>query len=374
MAGIGLALILFIAVLADYLSRFLFTPIVRWAVNRHVEETDKETVRATVRPIALLAGVLVFKVLLALLLLVGHALVVVSGAVTVVVTVAAAWVGFAVTDLVAGILMRRAQAAELAFDNMLVRLLRRTAKLFILAFAFVYAAAALNLNLIPLLGSLGLAGLAISFAAQDLIRNLFGGVTIFTDKPFKTGDRILYKGYDGIIEQIGFRSTKLRTLTDHLVTIPNGGLTNEPVENAAQRRSIRRIMNVTITYDTPREKIGQAVKIIEDILEEHGIREPIHPIINGDEFPPRVYFNNFNADSLNIFVIYWFAPPAYWDYLAHGQQLNLRLAEEFEKAGIEFAFPTQTLYVVGDPKREMAIKMLGQDLETQPIPPSHGAP
>ena len=86
------------------------------------------------------------------------------------------------------------------------------------------------------------------------------------------------------------------------------------------------------------------------------------------------FFNTFNADSLNIFVIYWFAPPAYWDYLAHGQQLNLRLAEEFEKAGIEFAFPTQTLHVVGDPKREMAIKMLGQDLETQPIPPSHGAP
>ncbi len=106
------------------------------------------------------------------------------------------------------------------------------------------------------------------------------------DKPFKTGDRILYKGYDGIIEQIGFRSTKLRTLTDHLVTIPNGGLTNEPVENVAQRPSIRRIMNVTITYDTPRETIGQAVKIIEGILEEDGIREPIHPIINGDDFPP----------------------------------------------------------------------------------------
>ena len=111
------------------LSRFLFTPIVRWAANRQVEVADEETVRATVRPIALLAGVLVFKGLLALLLLVGDVLVVVTGAVTVVVTVAAAWVGFAVIDLLAGALITRARAAELAFDNMLIRLLRRTAKL-----------------------------------------------------------------------------------------------------------------------------------------------------------------------------------------------------------------------------------------------------
>ena len=97
-------------------------------------------------------------------------------------------------------------------------------------------------------------------------------------------------------------------------------------------------------------------------MEEDGIREPIHQVINGSEAPPRVYFNDFNAESLNIFVIYWYAPPNYWDYMDHGQRLNLRIFEEFEKAGLEFAFPTQTLYLAGDPKRELAVKMLGQDL------------
>ena len=160
---------------------------------------------------------------------------------------------------------------------------------------------------------------------------------------------------------MGFRSTRVRTLTGHLVTIPNSKIVNDPVENIARRKSIRRTMNVTITYDTPREKIERAVNILRELLEEEGIREPIHPIIDGDEFPPRVYFRDYNADSLGIFVIYWYAPPAYWDYLDHAQRLNLRIFEEFEKAGIEFAFPTQTLYLAGDSKREVVVKMLGRD-------------
>ena len=93
------------------------------------------------------------------------------------------------------------------------------------------------------------------------------------------------------------------------------------------------------------------------------MREPIHPVINGDELLPRVYFNDLGSTSLNIFVIYWYAPPNYWDYMEHAQQFNLRLFEEFEQAGIEFAFPTQTLYLAGDPKRDLMMKMLNDGLE-----------
>jgi small-conductance mechanosensitive channel len=119
----------------------------------------------------------------------------------------------------------------LNMDNMFVPLLRRAGKLLIVTFALIYTSKALNVDILPLLGSLGLAGLAISFAAQDMIRNVFGGVTIFLDKPFKTGERILYQGYDGIVEKIGFRSTRVRTLNGHVVSIPNGGLTGDAVEN-----------------------------------------------------------------------------------------------------------------------------------------------
>ena len=250
-----------------------------------------------------------------------------------------------------------------AIDEKLGPLIRKTLRvgLWIVGVLFI-ARSVFEQDIGAWLAGLGIAGLAISLAAQDSLKNLFGSVTILMDRPFRIGERILFAGYDGVIEEIGFRSTKLRTLTGHLVTIPNSKIVNDPVENVGRRPSIRRTMNVTITYDTPAAKINEAVQIIRGILEEEEIREPIHPVIGGDEFPPRVYFNDYNAQSLNIFVIYWYAPPTYWDYLEHAQKLNLRMFEEFEKAGIEFAFPTQTLYLAGDPKRQLVVEMLNRGL------------
>jgi MscS family membrane protein len=215
------------------------------------------------------------------------------------------------------------------------------------------------------LAGLGIAGLAVSLAAQDSLKNLFGSLTILMDRPFRVGERIVFGGYDGVIEEIGFRSTKVRTLTGHLVTVPNANIVNEAVENIGRRPAIRRVLNVTITYDTPADKVREAVTIIRDILEQEDLRGPIHQTVGGNESPPRVYFNDYNAESLNIFVIYWYVPPSYWDYLEHAEKVNLRIFEEFEKAGIEFAFPTQTLYLASDPKRKLTLEMLGRDLDSR---------
>ena len=128
----------------------------------------------------------------------------------------------------------------------------------------------------------------MSLAAQDSLKNLFGSITILFDRPFQVGERIVFAGHDGTIEEIGFRSTKVRTLTGHLVTIPNSNIVNDPVENIGKRPFIRRTMNVTITYDTPRDKIEQAAQIIRDILEEEGIGEPIHPVVRDTALPHAV--------------------------------------------------------------------------------------
>ena len=363
---VALLAALLLAVITDYMSRLLLRPVARRIMGHTIGDIDPADVRYVVRPIGLLISAAVFWLLLGLLDLTGIALIVLVSATKVVMAFSGAWVAWAIVETTGNAVERKLKAAgETGIREMVVPLLRKTAKLFIVAFALIYAAASLDINIVPLLGSVGLAGLAISFAAQDLIRNLFGGMTVFLDQPFKLGDRILYQGYDGTIEYVGIRSTKIRTLSGHLVTIPNGGVTSEPVENVTSRPFIKRVMDVTITYDTSREMIERAVRIIQDILEEDELREPIHPRINGDEYPPRVYFTAFNADSLNIMVIYWYVPPAYWDYLEHGQRVNLRIFEEFEKAGIEFAFPTRTLYLAGDPKRELAVRMLGRDLEAQ---------
>jgi MscS family membrane protein len=280
-------------------------------------------------------------------------------------SIAVFWYAFNLISLVEVVLKRFTAKTESPLDDELVPLIRKTLRVFLTVIAVLFIAdSVFGQDIGAWLAGLGIAGLAVSLAAQDSLKNLFGSLTIILDRPFLIGERICFAGYDGIIEEIGFRSTKVRTLTGHLVTIPNSNIVNDPVENIGRRQTIRRTINVTITYDTPRAKIEEAVEIIRRILDGPDLREPIHPVINGDELPPRVFFNDLGATSLNIFVIYWYAPPNYWDYMEHAQRFNLRLFEEFEQAGIEFAFPTQTLYLAGDPKRDLTMKMLNDGLES----------
>lgn len=198
---------------------------------------------------------------------------------------------------------------------------------------------------------LGIAGLAVSLAAQDSIKNLFGSVTIFIDNPFSVGDRIVFSGTDGFVEEIGFRSTRIRTLTGHLVTVPNMKFIDEAVENITARPYIRRTMNMTITYDTPPDKIEQAVQIIRDLLAES---------LDRDERSPRISFNDLNADSLNTRVDYWYLLAEgrdFWTFNEHAHRFNLNLFRAYAQAGIEFAFPTQTLYLAGDPNRQLSVQI-----------------
>jgi len=351
---IGLAVLIAVSVAADFLARRILRPVLHRLVGRYLAAPSPDAVSVTVRAAGLAIAAILFLLLLPLLGLAGTASTVLTVAGKIILIVGVVWALWTTTDLISAALLDRARNTRTAFDDMIIPLCRKSAKIFLVALGLIYLADTLNVALAPLLASFGLAGLAVSFAARDTIENLFGGLTIFLDHPFKIGDRILFGGYDGVIEEIRFRSTKLRTANGHLVTIPNGKFTNDAVENTSVRRSIRRTLDLGIARDTPREKIAEAVEIVRGILEEEGIREPIHPTIDGDERPPRVYFNDFKESSLNLFVIYWFAPPAYWDYLAHAQALNLRIIEAFADAGIAFAYPTRTLHLAGDGTGEPA--------------------
>ena len=195
-------------------------------------------------------------------------------------------------------------------------------------------------DMTTILASLGVGGLAIALAGQDTIRNFFGAFVILGDKPFEIGDRVVFEGHDGPVESVGFRSTRIRTLEGHLVTVPNSELVNKTVQNIGKRPHIRRIMNISVTYDTPAEKLERAVEIVREILADHEGMDP--------EYPPRVYFNEFHDYYLNIIAIYWYHPPSYWDYFAFSERVNFDVLRRFNQEGIEFAFPTQTLYVEGN--------------------------
>jgi len=243
-------------------------------------------------------------------------------------------------------------------------------------FSFLFAAAIvfnglthIGVSMIPVLTGLGVGGLAFGLAARPTIENLIGSFMLFFDKPCSVGQRVKILSHNGTVESIGLRSTKIRLLNGHLTAIPNEKMANMEIENIASRPYIRRCFNITLPYDTPSDKIKQSIDIIREILSvpEDGImagaygvyasERKVHPneAINQPDYLPQVYFNDLNADSLNIIVFYWYHPPEYWEYLEHSTWVNLQMMERFNAEGINFALPTQTLHVSSDDKRPFTI-------------------
>ncbi len=252
-------------------------------------------------------------------------------------------------------LKKWAAGTESTLDDMLVPIVAKTLRLFVIVIGGIIVVQNLTgLKIGPLLASLGIGGLAVALAAKDSIANFFGTLTILFDKPFQVGQRITIEQYDGTVENVGFRSTRIRTLAGHLVTIPNEKLVNSSLENIGERPYIRWLSNIGITYDTPPDKVEKAVNMIREILENHeGIQE---------DFPPRVFFNGFNDWSLNVMVIVWYHPPNYWDFQAWLQKTCLEIMRRFEAESIDFAFPSRTIYMANDDKRQLKMVMLkGQE-------------
>ena len=241
-------------------------------------------------------------------------------------------------------LIERRQSSSL--NMMFIPVIRKTLKALVVILILLQIIQILSDKPITtIIAGLGIGSLAIALAAQDTIKHFIGSFVIAGDKPFDIGDRVVVDGHDGSVESIGLRSTSIRTLEGHLVAIPNGELANRTIQNIGKRPYIRRLMNVTVTYDTPPEKIQEGISIIKQLLDNH---EGIHA-----NFPPRVYFNGLNSASLNILALYWYHPPDYWKFMDFSEKLNFEIISRFNAAGIDFAFPTQTIYVAGDKNRPL---------------------
>lgn len=262
------------------------------------------------------------------------------------------WFIFKIVDIVEVFLKHITNKTATTLDDQLVPLVRKSLRILIIIMGFLYVATNVyDKNMGTILAGLGIGGLAFALAAKDMLANLFGSGTIFTDRPFAIGDRVKIKGYDGVVEEVGFRSTRLRLLNGHLTIIPNAVVANETVENVSRRPFLKRILDITVTYDTSPEKIKLGLTIIREMLEARVSN--FHK-----DNPSRVNFTEFNADSLSIQVIYWFTPAKWWDYLAFNHDFNMELLQRFNDEGIEFAFPTQTLYVKHDSPIEASLKTI----------------
>jgi MscS family membrane protein len=259
------------------------------------------------------------------------------------------WTAVSLVDLIVFWWGERLRRSEREDAIVLLRPARTAIRITIIIAAVLFWLDNMGLKVSTLLAGLGVGGLAFALAAQDTLKNLLGSAMILLDKPYKVGQRIVAKGHDGIVEEIGLRSTRLRLLTGHLTTIPNDEMAKIDIENIGQRPHIRRLANIGITYDTPPEKIEKAVDIILKVLDNHEGMKP--------EFPPRAYFNEYDPYSLNILVLYWYHPADYWGYMKFSQWVNLQIAREFQEEGIKFAFPTTTTYLIQEDSQPLYVNL-----------------
>ncbi len=262
-----------------------------------------------------------------------------------------AWTAIRLVDLLVFWWEERLKRSEREDAIVLLRPARTAIRVTLIIVAALFWLDNIGFKVSTLLAGLGVGGLAFALAAQDTLKNLLGSIMILLDKPYKVGQRIVVKGHDGIVEEIGLRSTRIRLLTGHQTAIPNEEMAKIDIENIGQRPHIRRLTNIGITYDTPPEKIEKAVDIIIKILDNHEGMDP--------KFPPRAYFSEYNPYSLNILVLYWYHPADYWGYMKFSQGVNLQIAREFQKEGIKFAFPTSTTYLSQDDNQPLYVNLGG---------------
>ncbi|CAA6802881.1 MAG: Mechanosensitive ion channel protein MscS [uncultured Campylobacterales bacterium] len=212
----------------------------------------------------------------------------------------------------------------------------KTLRVVVIIFAFMIIAEHWGINISAFIASLGLGGLAFALAAKDTVANLFGSLVIFMDRPFKAGDWIEAGDINGVVEDIGIRSTNIRTFAKSIITVPNAKLTDEPINNWSRMNKRRIKHRLDITYGT---KVAQVKNIISDIktmLENH-------PDIHKDQI--MVYFDEFRASSLSLFC-YYFTVTTEWDeYLRVREDTNLKIMDIIESNGASFAFPSQSLYI-----------------------------
>lgn len=249
--------------------------------------------------------------------------------------VAFAWAVFRLVDVFALFLSRLSNKTDSRLDDQLVPLVRKTLKLVVGITFAIMIIQNLGYSVTSLIASLGVGGLALALAARDTVANVFGSVVVFTDQPFQVGDWVEFGGIEGTVEEVGFRTTRVRRFDKSLVTVPNQMFSTTPITNHSSR-NIRRIsMTIGVTYETSKEKMQSLLDDLRELIKTHsGIDQGFH----------FVHFTEFADSSLNI-QIYCFTESTVWtEFLSTREALMLRIMELVEKHDLEMAFPTRTVY------------------------------
>lgn len=322
-------------VIARILARVLRVVIVR--MTRNTRNTwDDALANALAGPLSAAIVLIAFTAALPWLPVPAGAAIVLHEVASAATVLAIVWGAFRCIDLARVVLERQAWARERPASRSLLGLGARFAKVTVAAFGLLIGLAQIGVSVASLIAGLGIGGLVIALAAQKTVENLFGTVSIGIDQPMREGDFVKIGDALGTVEQIGLRSTRIRTLDRTIITIPNGELSNQRVESFAVRDRIRLACTVGLVYETTPRQVREVLAAFERILRAH-------PKIFPDAVIVR--FVKLNDWSLDIDVMAWFLTSDWNEFQTIRQDILLAFMEAVEQAGSSIAFPTRTLHV-----------------------------
>jgi len=280
----------------------------------------------------------------------------VFGALKVLVAGDVLWFLFRVVDIGDRYLRQLAQRTDSKLDDQLVPVIRRALKVTIGVIGFVWVVQLLGYSVSSLIAGLGIGGLAIALALQDTLGNFFGSVFVFLDRPFAVGDWVKIGDVEGVVEDIGFRTTRIRTWPTSLVSIPNRTVASSVIDNWSRMPKRRVVQTVGVTYETSADQMEQAVEGIRKILEaDEGV----------DQDFVVVRFNEFGDSSLNILVYYFTKATAFADHMATRERVNLAIMRLLDSMGLSIAFPSHTVYLGGSVAERLTEGLVGRVGEEQ---------
>ena len=332
-----LAILLFIAIgqlLDKFVSWLLRIGVRRWKARTAYEY--RQVPDDMLRPLGLAVMAFVWWLALQLLGLPETVQAILYLAVEFLLTLSAVWGMFRLVDLITAWLLRMAHQSANRLDDALVPLLPKTLKLFVVIIGLVFIAGSMDIDVTGLLAGLGLGGLAFALAAKDMVQNLFGSITVLADRTFHVGDWIVTEGVEGTVESIGFRSTRIRTFYNSLVTVPNSAFITAQVDNMGKRRYRRMKTTLGLTYDTPTGRIDAFCEGVRELIRNH-------PYMRKDYY--HVYFNAYAPAALEILVYVFWEAPDWGTELRERHRFLLDILRLARALDVEFAYPTQTIHL-----------------------------
>jgi MscS family membrane protein len=350
---IGLLGLVVMGVALERPLRFVLQRLARKvAGNEHVV-INESALTGFVRPFGVMVVWWVFVSLLPLLDIENQAVDSALGLLgSVVLSVAAITAAWRSVDLVCDSLHSRAGQTQNKFDDMLVPLLRRILKIFVVLAGVAYIASKGTEDLWKLVAGVSVGGAVLAFAFKDSLENVFGTFTVLLDKPFQLGDWITVQEVDGTVEGVGFRSTRVRTFYNSIITVPNRHFISAKVDNWGARRYRRIKTTLGLSYSTPPEKVEAFCEGVREVIRQH-------PYTRKDYY--HVYFVDFGDSALEVLLYAFVETPDWAMELREKHRLMADILRVAHELGVEFAFPTQTVHLVQD-----EVEQHGDSPETDP--------